>query len=84
MYQIHHKGTGTGTGMCIFYKCGYGEGHCSTLLIGYPLSSLHVFVEKNHYKNVFKKITIMMYIYKKWKQCIIRYVPKKIISTINK
>jgi len=28
----------TGTG--IFYKCGYEEGHCSTIPIGYPLQSL--------------------------------------------
>jgi hypothetical protein len=35
---VAHEGTGTRMG--IFYKCGYGEGHCSTLPIGYPLSSL--------------------------------------------
>ncbi|AES81594.1 hypothetical protein MTR_7g098460 [Medicago truncatula] len=35
---VAHEGTGTGTG--IFYKCGYGNGHCSTLSIGYPLPSL--------------------------------------------
>ncbi|AES87285.1 transmembrane protein, putative [Medicago truncatula] len=31
---------GTGTGTSIFYKCRYGDGHCSTLPIGYPLPSL--------------------------------------------
>jgi len=37
---VAHEGTGTGTG--IFYKCGYGKGHYSTLPIGYPLPSLHI------------------------------------------
>ncbi|AES74503.1 hypothetical protein MTR_6g007000 [Medicago truncatula] len=35
---VAHEGKGTGTS--IFYKCGYGDGHCSTLPIGYPLPSL--------------------------------------------
>ncbi|AES86493.1 hypothetical protein MTR_4g009070 [Medicago truncatula] len=35
---VAHEGTGTGMG--ISYKCGYGDGHYSTLPIGYPLSSL--------------------------------------------
>jgi len=35
---VAHEGMDTGTG--IFFKCGYGDGHCSTLPIGYPLSSL--------------------------------------------
>jgi len=35
---VAHEGMGTGTG--IFFKCGYGDGHCSTLPIGYPLPSL--------------------------------------------
>ena len=34
---VAHEDTGTGTG--IFYKCGYGDGHYSTLPIGYPLPS---------------------------------------------
>jgi len=34
---VVHEGTGTG----IFYKRRYGEGHCNTLPIEYPLSSLH-------------------------------------------
>jgi len=37
---VAHEVTDTGTG--IFYKCGYGEGHYSTLLIRYPLPSLLV------------------------------------------
>jgi len=35
---VAHEGMGTGTG--IFSKCGYGDGHYSTLPIGYPLPSL--------------------------------------------
>jgi len=35
---VVHEGMDTGT--VIFYKYGYGDGHCSTLPIGYPLSSL--------------------------------------------
>jgi len=37
---VAHEAMSTGTG--IFYKCGYGDGHSSTLLIGYPLPSLDV------------------------------------------
>jgi len=33
---VAHEGMGTG----IFSKCGHGDGHCSTLPIGYPLPSL--------------------------------------------
>lgn len=39
-----HEGTDSGTS--IFYKCGYGEGHCNTLPLGYPLSSLSLNVEQ--------------------------------------
>jgi len=35
---VAHEGMSTGTG--IFFKCGYRDGHCSTLPIGYPLPSL--------------------------------------------
>jgi len=35
---VAHEGMGTGTG--IFSKYGYGDGHYSTLPIGYPLPSL--------------------------------------------
>jgi len=35
---VAHEGMGSGTG--IFYKCGYGNGHYSTLPIGGPLPSL--------------------------------------------
>ena len=34
---VAHEGMDTDTG--IFYKCGYGDEHCSTLPIGYPLPS---------------------------------------------
>ena len=37
---VAHEGTSSSIG--IFYKCGYGEGHCSTLPIRYPLPSLNV------------------------------------------
>jgi len=35
---VAHEGTDSGTS--IFYKHEYGEGHCDTLLIGYPLPTL--------------------------------------------
>jgi len=41
---VAHEGMDTGTG--IYSKCGYENGHYSTLPIGYPLLSLHV----NSYK----------------------------------
>jgi len=37
---VAHEDMDTGTG--IFYKCGYGDGHSSTLSIGYPLPSLTI------------------------------------------
>jgi len=46
---VAHEGTDTG----IFYKCGHGEGLCSTLLIGYPLSSLNP-----HHNQIKKMINV--------------------------
>jgi len=46
---------GMSTNTSIFFKCGYGDGHCSTLPIGYPLSSLKEFHMKVHIINVLFK-----------------------------
>jgi len=50
---VAHEGMGTGTG--IFFKCRYGDGHCSTLPIGYPLPSLIVLIYHYWMGHIFHK-----------------------------
>jgi len=47
---IAHEGMGSGMG--IFLKRGYGDGHYGTLPNGYPLPSLNVMVMKERDKEL--------------------------------